>query len=115
MFYTPKEKGLNQEQINDICERLWEERLDTAGNCNDCGAKPGEKHNDGCDVAICTSCGEQLICCDCEDGEPDVWSGIWPGIKECYEQKLICFSTGLKEYGVDDHWRFNLNKLYEKK
>lgn len=56
--------------------------------CPDCGANPGEQHNDGCDVERCPDCGGQLISCDCE-GEfamPRLpWTGEWPGVVECRE------------------------------
>jgi len=32
-----------------------------------------------------------------------------------YEQKLICFDTGLPEFNITEQWRFDLNKLYENK
>jgi hypothetical protein len=56
--------------------------------CPDCGAKPGEQHNDWCDVERCPDCGGQLISCDCE-GEFTMprmpWTGMWPGVMECRE------------------------------
>lgn len=56
--------------------------------CPDCGAKPGEQHNDWCDVERCPDCGGQLISCDCE-GEFTMprlpWTGEWPGKMECRE------------------------------
>lgn len=106
-WITPKDKGLNQEQINEICERLWSEEQSLSNkNCNDCGAKPGEQHDPNCDVARCTSCGCQRLSCDCEDGETDVWTGCWPGVKECYDLKLITFWEG--PIGKND-WHFDLN------
>jgi len=109
MFLTPEQKGLNQQQIDEICERLWkEEQGRSTKECHDCGAKPGEKHLDGCDVARCKSCGGQRLSCDCENPGEDVWTGVWPGIKECYEQKLICFDTCM---GLD-RWCFDLNVWY---
>lgn len=109
MFYSPEQKGLTQEQINDICEELWKKELEDAeSSCHDCGVKPGEQHLEGCDVARCTSCDGQRLSCDCEGGETDVWTGTWPGVKECYEQKLICFDTCMNL----NKWRFDLNTLF---
>lgn len=61
--------------------------------CNDCQAKPGENHLDGCDVERCGECGGQFISCCCkEPSERRVpWSGEWPGTKECREFGWYCF------------------------
>ena len=52
--------------------------------CHDCGAKPGEPHDDGCDVERCSVCGRQRLQCDCvgHDKQFARWTGIWPGKAE---------------------------------
>jgi len=112
MFYTPEQMGITQTQVNEICETLWKKELETSNNtCHDCGVKPNEQHKEGCDAARCTSCGGQRLSCDCEDGEPDIWTGLWAGIKECYENKMICYDTAMGY----NRWCFDLNRWsYEK-
>jgi hypothetical protein len=56
-------------------------------DCHDCGAKPGEFHQSGCDVERCARCGHQAIACNCiyevcgmdvetmEFDHPDVYTG----------------------------------------
>jgi hypothetical protein len=100
MFIKPE--NLTTEQINEICEKLWKEELLHYSDCPDCGVNPNQQHLNNCDVARCTICGRQKLGCDCEKGENDIWEGIWPGIKKCYENKLICFDT------VTLQWMFNL-------
>jgi len=62
-------------------------------NCPDCGVKPGQTHEGGCDVERCSSCGLQLISCDCGEYNEETdcmenkphdpafarWTGFWPG------------------------------------
>lgn len=49
-----------------------------AAACPDCGATPGQPHDDGCDVALCTVCGWQRIGCEHEDSDIG-WGQIWTG------------------------------------
>ena len=55
-------------------------------DCPDCGVKPGQPHDAGCDVERCSVCGEQYFCCDDHRDEHDKmfarWTGIWPGLAE---------------------------------
>ena len=69
-------------------------------DCHDCGAKPGEAHDDGCDVARCTWTGQQRLACgaigpligqEAHDCGQDVWTGEWPGHAECREYGLYCY------------------------
>lgn len=50
-------------------------------DCHDCGAKPGEPHQDGCDTARCLVTGMQRLSCeeDHDDCGDDIWTGRWPG------------------------------------
>ena len=102
---TPEDLGLTAEQINQICEELWQKNS-AKKSCPDCSVNPGEKHWNACDVPNCNSCGIQKIQCECGDTSPRMWDGIYPGIRECYEQKLICFNSGSEE------WMFDLNTWY---
>ena len=99
--------GLTEEEISDINEQLWvEERKNSDKPCHDCGCAVGDVHEWGCDVARCTKCGGQELSCNCgKQIHRDVWDGMWPGTKECYEQKLICCWDDSKE------WTYDFNEL----
>jgi hypothetical protein len=108
MFISPIKMGLSQTEIDRIVEILYKER-EAGSTCPDCGVKPGELHQPGCDVEICENCGVQMLQCECENPINSTWSGLWPGIKECYEQKLICWDTATSQ------WCFDLNTWYANK
>lgn len=83
-------------------EALYQEELKTANqSCHDCGVKPGKAHLDGCDTARCLKCGGQRLTCNCEEGGGDIWTGMWPGIKECYTKGYVCFDTQTGSLGFD--------------
>lgn len=46
--------------------------------CRDCGVAPGKPHQNGCDVARCTVCGEQRITCS-HSSSPVGWGQVWTG------------------------------------
>jgi hypothetical protein len=63
-----------------------EKSVEELPNCPDCAVKPGEFHQDGCDVARCRWYGYQRLNCSCKGLSCNTrWSGIWPGILECQE------------------------------
>jgi hypothetical protein len=57
---------------------------ETPKDCHDCGAKPGQEHDGGCDVERCSVCGGQAIQCGCDGHDPAFarWTGFWPGFLE---------------------------------
>jgi len=59
-------------------------------NCHDCGAEPGECHEPGCDVEICSSCGGQRLGCGCSDHDSEIskWTGFMPGVLECVAREM---------------------------
>jgi len=57
----------------------------TETDCHDCGAKPGQPHTGGCDVERCPDCGAQAIGCGCSAPKRSIWTGEWPGERECRE------------------------------
>lgn len=55
--------------------------------CPDCGVDEGRPHDDGCDVAICPTCGQQVLSHDEDHLAPQTyWTGFWPGTIECRER-----------------------------
>lgn len=59
-----------------------EERVNaTPPACPGCDVAPGQPHQDGCDVARCTECGEQRISCSHEESA-DGWGQIWNGERQ---------------------------------
>ena len=103
MFLTPKELDLNQQQINEICEKLWKEVLENSKKkhsvCPECGVALGENHLNECKI-------KQWQKSNFNIKSPSIWKGINIGIKECYDLKLICFNTSPQVL----KWTFDLNK-----
>ena len=107
---TPEDMGLTEEQITEKLDELWADANKTATkHCHDCNAAPGEFHLSGCDTARCATCGGQALSCDCDDVGEDVWTGLWPGTKECYELRLLTWSDPTRDFGTG--WMFNYNAL----
>ncbi len=74
----------------DLLDRLWDEASRNLGSCSDCGVPAGDPHNYGCDVAQCEKTGAQRLTCGCGDCGADVWDGVWPGTRDCYELRFVC-------------------------
>ncbi|HLD91436.1 MAG TPA: hypothetical protein VI911_10565 [Patescibacteria group bacterium] len=75
---------------DELVEEIWKKENDDIGMCPDCGVAVDEQHLENCDVARCLKCGDQRLSCNCEEGEGDIWTGIWPGIEIAYKHKLVC-------------------------
>lgn len=102
--------GLTEDQVTEKLEELYAEaKRDAHRSCPDCGVKPGQAHLDGCDVARCKECGGQAISCGHTSKNVDIWDGLWPGTKECYERRLITYSDPNVLGGTG--WMFDYNTL----
>jgi hypothetical protein len=101
-----------------LLDGLLKERLDTANQkCHDCGVSPGETHIVGCDTARCLICGGQYLGCDCgEDGFGDVWDGLWPGTRECYENGFVSFCdlSGTIGFDFNQEAKHRMEKMAKK-
>lgn len=84
---------------------LEEERKTSSRSCPDCAVEVGRPHSVGCDVARCLKTKQQRLTCNCEECGFDIWTGFWPGVKEAYENKLVCFDTATETVV------FDLNRL----
>jgi len=100
-------------------------------SCGDCGAKPGDLHSDGCDVARCLVTGRQRLSCNVgtvvfgwtetqphDDCGQQAWSGEWPGVAECEEfdwwaEESEATKAHFREQGwhVPEEPHHNLNRL----
>jgi len=104
MWQTGEEAGLSKDEIFEICEKLKrKEQKCLKQHCPDCAVKIGTEHVAGCDVARCLRCGGQALSCNCKTAANDIWTGMWPGIQECYDKKLIT------RFGKEQEWVFDLN------
>lgn len=102
--------GLTEDQVTKKLEELYAQaKAEATRHCPDCNAAPGEAHEHGCDVARCTTCKGQALSCGCDDTGEDVWDGLWPGTKECYERRLITYSDPSLLGGTG--WMFDYNAL----
>lgn len=74
-----------------LLDGLFQDDKAGSKNCPDCVSKPDQHHEDGCDVARCLNTGGQRLSCDCGVCGREVWTGLWPGVQEAYDWKLVCF------------------------
>lgn len=83
----------------ELLDKLYQEALkNSSQKCHDCKVDPGKRHKPGCDTAQCSICKGQLLTCDCKNGEPDIWDGMWPGTKECYEKRYVAKWVGSRPF-----------------
>lgn len=103
-FLKPDELKLSPSDVKKIADDLMlaeNKRFIKKNTCPDCGVSPNKKHTGSCDVARCTVCGGQLLSCDCEKGKPDIWTGLWPGVQECYDKQMVVYDTASKQFCFD--------------
>jgi hypothetical protein len=96
---------------NTLYRKNWKRNLLKNKECGDCGVEEGELHKIGCDLELCSICGEQFITCDCDYHEklenrvPFIW---FPNICEyCGELWPELF--------MDDDWEKVLPRIYWRK
>src|SRR5690348_5479717 len=57
--------------------------------CPECGVRPGQYHQRGCEIEACPYCGDQMAGCPCPESPPlddrMIWTGVFPGADECVE------------------------------
>jgi hypothetical protein len=84
--------------------------MPSTDTCPDCGVAPGQRHQEGCDVAHCVICGQQQLQCNPRrehglrkaDWPPmQTWTGEWPGEAECREWGWYSRWTVVTEYSHD--------------
>jgi hypothetical protein len=91
--YWTKVENPPQDLLDDLLERDTTRREVQGDHCPDCGVVAGEEHEEGCDIARCmnpeTNKYQQALGCDCGRCGRDVWTGLWPGVQECYDRGLV--------------------------
>ena len=103
-------------EIENPSQELLDQLLEEAKSndpCHDCGVKPGEAHDPGCDIARCLVCKRQRLQCDCKGGDGEIWEGIWPGTDTAYKNRLVCRWEGpsrVSGWNEDKNPRFDLNR-----
>lgn len=106
-------KNPSQELLDSL---LKEDKKGAGRPCPDCGVAKGKKHSGGCDVARCLSCGGQRLSCDCKEPGEDIWDGLWPGTRECYDKKYVAEwvydGVGLPKH---NYHTFDYNRLASEK
>lgn len=95
--------------------------LEKSHNCNQCGTKPGQAHESGCDIERCSICGGQYISCVCGDdkflrNQHDPlfarWSGFYPGTLECIGLGMIVKMGEYTSADLNEFYRLKLHKQF---
>ncbi len=64
-------------------------------DCPDCGAEPGDLHEAGCTLVVCSSSYDQRLQCDCTCHKPgaSAWTGEHPDSAECKKRDWYAVET----------------------
>jgi len=84
--------------ISKISKRPFDREDHKRDKCYDCCAYPGELHEDGCDVELCSMCSGQRISCRCDPSHEVVrlkWTGEWPGVADAVEFGWYTYSDDI--------------------
>ena len=76
-----------------LLDGLLQEHMGGSTNCPDCAVKPGENHHKDCDAACCLKTGRQRLSCNCGNCGDQIWTGLWSGVQQCYDNGWVVYDT----------------------